>query len=463
MRLCNGNGWETSLDYHVNTATHHRLVLAWHHTPDPLPLITHRPIRPAFAFFLRAFVVVLSTFCISCNLLGGAFDDEPKNLKNRISVEGQALIDRAFEGMQNDVLRDYHVHMLGMNEEINGTFVNEKWQSPWSGLIHYLQFEIYKSAAAITDEQQADIQYLDRLKDLIRHMPERGKFGIMAFDFFHDEQGLPNRELSTFHVPNEYVMTIAKENPDIFFPIISIHPYREDATTELRHYADEGVRFVKWLPNSMGIHPASTTMRNKLEAYYRIMREYGMVLISHTGMEVATEAEGYQHMGNPLLLKKPLDMGVKVVMAHVASLGECKAEDVNVCPPGTPYIDLALEMLENPKYQGLLFADISALTQFNRLHNLDILLATPSIHSSLINGSDYPLPAINIVIQTRALVSSGHITSEERKALNEIYAYNPLLFDFVLKRTLRHSKTGTQFPPSVFVEHPDLPTGWRRN
>ncbi len=183
-----------------------------------------------------------------------------------------------------------------------------------------------------------------------------------------------------------------------------------------------------------------------------------MVLISHTGVEVATEAEEYQRFGNPLLLKKPLDMGVKVVMAHVASLGECEKEEVTICPPGTPYIDLAIQMLEDPKYAGLVFADISAVTQYNRHHNLDKILSKPSIHSRLINGSDYPLPAINIVIQTRSLVSSGHINSEEREALNEIYDYNPLLFDFVLKRTLRHSTTGAKFPPSVFVEHPDLPT-----
>ncbi len=350
-----------------------------------------------------------------------------------------------------------------MNTELNDTWVNEDWQTPWYGLIHFIQFEVYKSAAAITDEQRADAQYRSRLQNLIRHMPKHGKFGIMAFDYFHDEQGQPNRELSTFYVPNDYVMALANTHPDMYFPIISIHPYRKDATTALRHYAELGARFVKWLPNAMGIHPASFAMRDKLEAFYRIMKEYDMVLISHTGMEVATEAEGYQHLGNPLLLKKPLEMGVKVVMAHVASLGECKAEDGDLCPPGTPYIDLALDMLQDPQYEGLAFADISALTQFNRMHNLDILLATPAIHSKLVNGSDYPLPAINIVIQTRALVSSGHITSRERDALNEIYDFNPLLFDFVLKRTLRHSKTGEQLPPSLFMEHPLLRIEWEQH
>lgn len=424
--------------------------------------IRHHRLSPACAFLFRTILAAIGLLFVSCNWIGGDFDNKPEELPARISTEAQALIDQAYTGIQDERLRDYHVHMLGMNTELNDTWVNEDWQTPWNGLIHYMQFEVYKSAAAITDEQRADAQYRRRLKNLIRHMPEHGKFGIMAFDFFHDEQGQPNRELSTFYVPNDYVMTLAKEHPDIFFPIISIHPYRKDATTALRHYAERGARFVKWLPNAMGIHPASYTMRDKLEEFYRMMKEYDMVLISHTGMEVATEAEGYQHLGNPLLLKKPLDMGVKVVMAHVASLGECKAEDGDLCPPGTPYIDLALEMLNDPKYEGLVFADISALTQFNRMHNLDILLATSSIHSKLINGSDYPLPAINIVIQTRALVSSGHITSSERDALNEIYDFNPLLFDFVLKRTLRHSQTGEKFPSFVFTAHPLLRTDWER-
>ena len=399
-----------------------------------------------------------SLLCSGCNLVGGAFEHEPEDLEKHISPEARELIEHAFKGVPGKKLRDYHTHILGMNTELNGTFVNEGWQSPFGGLTHFIQFEVYKSAAGITDVKQADAQYLDRLKNLIRHLPKPGKFGIMAFDYFYDEQGNPDPSLSTFHVPNDYVMNIAKDNPDIFFPIISIHPYRDDAVRVLRHYGEEGVRFVKWLPNAMGIHPASKVMKEKLEAYYRIMREYDMALISHTGDEKATEAEEFQFLGNPLHLKKPLDMGVKVVMAHVASLGECKEEDEPLCEPGTTYIDMAIEMLKDPNYRNILFADISALTQDNRKDNLDKVLENTSIHHSLINGSDYPLPAVNFVIQTKTLVKSGHITPSERESLNEIYDFNPLLFDFVLKRTLRHSQTGLKFPVSVFLEHPNLTT-----
>ncbi len=407
-----------------------------------------------------SFVIVLIAGGLwsGCDLVGGAFNYKPKDLQENLSAEARALMEQAFKGIDTSVRRDYHTHILGMNTDLNGTFVNEGWQSPWSGLLHYIQFEVYKSSAAITDVEQADAQYLARLKDLIQHMPHAGKFGIMAFDYFHNEQGQPDLLLTTFHVPNDYVMKIVQENPDVFFPIISIHPYRTDATTVLKQYAEQGVRFVKWLPNAMGIHPASETMKDKLEAYYEIMHEYDMVLISHTGDEKATEAEEFQNLGNPLFLRKALDRGVKVVMAHLASLGECTEEDASICPPGTPYIDVAIHMLKEPQYQQLLFADISALTQDNRKDNLNKVLANTAIHSQLINGSDYPLPAVNIVIQTRTLESSGYITAQERTALNEIYDYNPLLFDFVLKRTLRHTETGMKFPHSVFVEHSLLPT-----
>jgi mannonate dehydratase len=53
-------------------------------------------------------------------------------------------------------------------------------------------------------------------------------------------------------------------------------------------------------------------------------------------------------------------------------------------------------------------------------------------------------------------VRSGFITAEERQSLNEIYDYNPLLFDFVLKRTMRHPETKQKLATSVFMENPGL-------
>ena len=37
---------------------------------------------------------------------------------------------------------------------------------------------------------------------------------------------------------------------------------------------------------------------------------------------------------------------------------------------------------------------------------------------------------LNIIIRTSLLEKAGYITKTERKYLNEIYQFNPLLFDF---------------------------------
>jgi len=398
-------------------------------------------------------------FLTACDQFGGAFEKHPEDIKT-ISTQASKLIQHSLSDIQPHLLHDYHTHIVGLNPEGSGTFVNESWQS-FLDPPGFVKFEVYKSASAVNDNNDIDQQFLKRLNELIKHLPYKGKFGILAFDYFHDEQGIIHKDLTTFHVPNNYVLNIVEQFPDRYFPILSIHPYRKDAIALLQQYANQGVRYIKWLPNAMGINPSpeKPALRQHLIDYYRVMKDNGMVLITHTGDEKATEAEEFQHLGNPIYLRLPLDMGVKVVMAHIGSLGVCKPEEHAVCSEGTPYIDIAIKMMQEEQYKDNLFADISALTQFNRLHALDAVIETTSIHENLINGSDYPLPAVNFVIQTRALVKSGHITEQERELINEIYDINPLLFDYVLKRIIKHSKTGKKLPASIFLKNEKLPDG----
>ena len=70
----------------------------------------------------------------------------------------------------------------------------------------------------------------------------------------------------------------------------------------------------------------------------------------------------------------------------------------------------------------------------------------------MVNGSDYPLPAVCFLNPTMELLRKGFISKAEQEALDEIYGYNPLLFDFVVKRTIRHPKQpDLRFPESMFV------------
>jgi hypothetical protein len=50
---------------------------------------------------------------------------------------------------------------------------------------------------------------------------------------------------------------------------------------------------------------------------------------------------------------------------------------------------------------------------------------------------------------------AGFITAQERTYLNEIYHINPLLFEVVLKRTLK-GPNGEMFPKELFLMHPEL-------
>ena len=62
------------------------------------------------------------------------------------------------------------------------------------------------------------------------------------------------------------------------------------------------------------------------------------------------------------------------------------------------------------KYDGLLYGEISALTQYNRFKENDTLktlLERKDLHSRLINGSDYPLPGINFLVRTSSLEDSA--------------------------------------------------------
>jgi uncharacterized protein len=125
--------------------------------------------------------------------------------------------------------------------------------------------------------------------------------------------------------------------------------------------------------------------------------------------------------------------------------------------PRVSCFDLLLRLMDEPAWQRLLYAEISAVTFFNHLDEpLRVLLARTELHDRLIHGSDYPLCALNVAIQTSKLVRAGFLEPEERRALDEIYRYNPLLFDFVVKRVVRHPESGARFSDAVF----QLPPAW---
>ena len=229
-----------------------------------------------------------------------------------------------------------------------------------------------------------------------------------------------------------------------------MNPYRPDAIAELEKWAARGARVVKWLPNAMGINPSDP----QCDPFYQKMKELNLVLLSHGGEEKAVEAEEDQKLGNPLLLRRPLDHGVKVIVAHCAGLGTNEDLD-DKSRKQVDNFDLFMRLMDDKLYEGLVFGETSAMTQFNRAGKpLNTILGREDLHDRIVNGSDYPLPAVNMLIRMRPLVRRGYINEDEGESLKEIYQYNPLLFDFTLKRTLKHPETGRPLPASVFTRDP---------
>jgi uncharacterized protein len=378
--------------------------------------------------------------------IGGASTKNPEDFYKKASPEAIALVKRSYEGLDATKIRDYHTHIVGIEENKTGAFVHPNMRSIWH-LKEYIRFKIYSSALKIKNINNADTEAVERLISLIRNIETHGKHYLLALDKYYNTDGSLNLKKTEFYVPNEYIYKLSKENPDVFIPTISIHPYRKDALEELDKWGKLGVRLIKWLPNSQGIDPSNP----QIEAYYRKMIQYKMILLTHAGEEKAVDAEEDQKYGNPLLLRYPLSLGVKIIIAHCGSLGtniDIESLDKKV----VDNFDLFMRLMDDPKYKSNLFADISAVIQFNRDKKvLQTLLARQDLHSRLVHGSDYPLPAVNLVVRLGRLVEFGFITPKEQKVLQEIYDYNPLLFEFAVKRTVRWNEK--KFSDSIFMEN----------
>jgi mannonate dehydratase len=355
------------------------------------------------------------------------------------------VIRKAFDGIQADQLWDGHVHLLGEGIGHNGAWISPKLRS----LLHpvrRIQYAFYKNAGCIADSADVDTAYVSRLLHLLKHFPDGPRLLLLAFDYYHDYRGQADPEYSTFHTSNEYAEKISSQHPEHFAWIASIHPYREDCVEALQRAVAGGAMAVKWLPPAMGIDPASP----RCDPFYEALVRYDLPLLSHAGDEKAVHAEELQKLGNPLRLRRALDHGVRVIVAHLASLGD--GIDLDMKGKSMRKIGnfhLFARLMGEPQYEGRLFGELSAVTQINRLGlAMETMMRRDEWHLRVINASDYPLPAIPPLFSLKVIERLGWIQPAEANVLGVLRHWNPLLFDFVLKRTLRID--GKQLPVEMF-------------
>ena len=366
------------------------------------------------------------------------------------AIARHALVQAAWEGLDAELIWDAHSHLVGTGDSSSGIFVNPKMDSMLNPA-QYARRLFFLNAGCAYDgpEGSVDRAYVRRILNLMTGMRRGVKLLLFAFERAYGADGKRQDEFTSFHVPDGYAREIAREHPRYFEWVASIHPYRADCVAALEQAKRDGARAVKWLPGAMGMDPASP----RCDGFYAAAARLKLPIISHAGLERAVLGTDTQDYGNPLRLRRALDAGVRVVVAHCASMG--RDIDLDKGPNG-PLVESFLlfeRLMQEKKYEKHLFGDISAMTQVNRAGPaLARIVEREDWHPRLLNGSDYPLPGVMPIFSVDYLVSLKLVQESAAPVLKEIRSHNPLLFDFVLKRHLRSN--GRALARNVFETRP---------
>jgi mannonate dehydratase len=170
-----------------------------------------------------------------------------------------------------------------------------------------------------------------------------------------------------------------------------------------------------------------------------------MPLLTHGGYEHPIQGS-QSELNAPARLRRALDGGVRVIVAHCATEGASR--DPARGGRETPNFNQFAQLMDDRRYEGRILGDISALTSFRDPAMLRTILLRAEWHGRLLYGSDYPLPGILPMMSVDSLAEQGFLESAKVQTLIELRRHNALLFDFVLKRHLRADGRG--FAPGVF-------------
>jgi uncharacterized protein len=263
---------------------------------------------------------------------------------------------------------DLHVHAAGLGLGDSGCHLSPEIRDNW-------KITAYLRAFGLTREELAkggDRLSIERVAKWVSESGTIRRAVVLALDGVvrDGELDLSRTEI---YVPNEFVARETKPFPQLGWGA-SINPLRKDALARLEAAKKDGAALVKWLPAIQDFDPADPA----LEPFYRKLKSLEMPLLVHTGVEKAFTRSD-DRLADPRKLELALSLGVTVVAAHGAAPGKSD---------GVENMDLLLAMF--PKYPTL-YADISSLTQINKLGYLRKLLLDRRAEGKLVYGSDFPL------------------------------------------------------------------------
>lgn len=318
---------------------------------------------------------------------------------------------------------DMHCHTAGIGAGNSGCFISPQMEKSFK-FKHYLKsFEVAREEI----EAKGDSLILDRIAERLAKSHYVGRAVILALDGVVDSRGKLARDRTEMYVPDEYLAGEVARHPQLLFGA-SVNPHRHDALDRLEWAKAQGAVLVKWLPAIQEINPSD----KRFVPFYEKLIELGLPLLTHTGNEHSF-THSADELCDPALLRLPLQLGVTVIAAHVATGGRYQGERA---------IDrLARLMNEYPH----LYADISALTLINKAGYLRDVISRPEFKYRLVYGTDYPL--VNIPALVSPWYHPFRLTTRQMRAITKmVSAWDR---DVALKQALG-------FPSDVWTRAEDI-------
>lgn len=261
-----------------------------------------------------------------------------------------------------------HVHIVGNGSGGSGCWLRVGgWHRPLAAL---MLRQIGLPASAMRGD--LDNLYVERLLSLVRTSSLSAAI-ILAHDRVYHEDGSRMEGAGSFHVPNDYVLSLARRHPE-FLPAVSIHPARADALEELNRCIEAGAVMMKCLPNCHNIDCGD----RRYTKFWERMAEAGLPLLAHTGGE-HTVPVVRKEFADPRILKLPLVCGVNVIAAHCATKSGLFDPE---------YFHIFAEMT---RHHPNLYGDNSAFNVPIRGRHVRECFRGPLV-DRMLHGSDYPVP-----------------------------------------------------------------------
>lgn len=201
---------------------------------------------------------------------------------------------------------------------------------------------------------------------------------VLALDWVINENWQLDKDKTQTYIPNDFLATELEKYDNLYLGA-SINPNRPNALELLEENKSRWAVLIKWLPSIQNIDPND----NKFIPFYQKLIELDLPLLVHVWNEDSFKWANNE-LSNPNRLRLPLSLWVKVIAAHVWASWK------------SDWIANEQKVMKLMEEFPNLYADISSLTQINKLWKLKKVIADQRTTWKLMYGSDFPL--INIFI-----------------------------------------------------------------